>query len=102
VLEGHALRAAGHQLVVPVLVDLVVDEQVGGAVEPEDVGGQRARVVLRARDARVAQPRGRVADRLLVFKDCSPFSGCWVSRSTIDWMTGSRSPSSTCMRLFAL
>jgi hypothetical protein len=107
VLERHPVRAAGDQLLEGRglrRVELVDHQQVGRLGEAEDVHGERPCVVVRARDPGGGEPPGGVLHGRPQggHAGSSPASLAAVSASTSDWMTGSRSPSSTCIRLLAL
>ncbi len=102
-LQGDPGGTARDQVAVRGAVDLLDQEQVGRPREPQDVDGERAGVVLRAVDPRVPQRLGRLPERRLqAGQGVSPFRAAALSASTSDWITGSRSPSRTCMRLLAL
>ncbi len=105
VLQRDPLRATGHQL--PEgrglhRVQLVEQHQLRGLGQAEDVYGQRPGVVLGRRHAGSVQLLPGRPDRRPQGAHPGPCSLAVVSASTSDWMTASRSPSSTEVRLLAL
>jgi hypothetical protein len=103
VLQWLAPRASRDQSGVLALVDLVDERQLGRLGQAQDVQRQGPGVVLGAVDAGRAQGVGRLAEGgLYGGQESSPFRAASLSASTSDWMTASRSPSSTCMRLLDL
>ena len=77
-------------------------EQVGGPVEAEGMDGQGASVVVGTGDAGVAKAGSGVLEGDLEVQGVSPFRRAALSVSTMDWITASRSPSRTCIKLLDL